>query len=37
MPSDGAVDVNALKNIFAMKPGPDNTIKRIEDLEDQMN
>ena len=33
---DGGFDINQLMDIFAAKSPPDNTIKRIEELERQM-
>lgn len=37
IPSGGDIDMNALNSIFARKTPPDNTIKRIEELEKKLN
>jgi len=36
IPSGGDIDMNALNSIFARKTAPDNTIKRIEELEKRL-
>jgi len=36
-PAPAGPDLNQLMNIFATKQAPDNTIKRIYDLEQMMN
>ena len=36
IPTGGDIDMNALNSIFARKTPPDNTIKRIEELEKKL-